>query len=254
MGTREGSFGTRHTRVPSLSHYTATPDAAAVIGVTPSAFDRDRLLDELATAGRQGRLRVARGRGTTRVTAISRCRSQRAQGTIGRVPVIPRRAPIRAGPSRWQRPRRRGAKRSSRPARRTAPRRDAHGSSRRGEFAAVGHPRRTGICRRIDALERDAGARLDSPAELVPRVRERPGKLLEIGTQLVPTRNCAAGRRTRRRGAAAGAHPQDRRDRARRRNRPPRSASRSPPVFTLLERGRTLSASTTHRERGWPHN
>ena len=63
---------------------------------------------------------------------------------------------------------------------------DAHVSSGRGEFAAVGHPQRAGMCRRVDALERDAGARLDSPTELVARVRERPGKFLEIGAQLVP--------------------------------------------------------------------
>src|SRR3954447_12709726 len=62
MGTREGSSGTRHTRVPSPSHYTAIR-CGRRDPKTPSAFDRDRLLGESATGGPQGRLRVARDRG-----------------------------------------------------------------------------------------------------------------------------------------------------------------------------------------------
>src|SRR3954447_17496674 len=55
MGTREGSSGTRHTRVPSVYHYTAT--GCRRHPPTPSALDRHRPLGESATRGRQGRLR-----------------------------------------------------------------------------------------------------------------------------------------------------------------------------------------------------
>jgi hypothetical protein len=70
---------------------------------------------------------------------------------------------------------------------------NVHVSSRGGEFRAVAHPQRPGMCARVRALERDAGSPLDRPVDRVAGVRERTGESLEVGAKLVPAADLCRG-------------------------------------------------------------
>ena len=104
---------------------------------------------------------IERGPGThvmcrSRASAVTMPQPNPGSARSVAPPVIPRRAPIRAEPSRWQRPSRRGAKRSCRPARRTAPRR---GRSRVVRSRRVRCRRASATCRYVSPSRRPRARR-----------------------------------------------------------------------------------------------